>query len=577
MTCLPQFRTPMTIVHTHKNGTKDTYLRQEELGHGGFAIVYRVIDQRTNQEYALKVISKERYEGPKGKKSLEKLNNEISIQRMVNHPNIVKSYGSFSDEFNYYILLEYCPGKTVYDILLSSENGHLDEAETRKILQDVIRAVIYLHRKHIIHRDLKLENYMIGVDGSVKIADFGISVVLKHDDEKRFSLVGTPNYLSPEVLQKVNKGYGYEVDIWSIGVCAFMMLTGHPPFEGYVKRITFEHIKNCDYHFPPNIQISESAKDFVRTILKIDPNRRPTVIDLANHPFMTTFSTEIVHLYKPSSSSNSFFDNSFNQFGTKTNNISKPRIPLPPTSTKRTNFISNVPTSVKPRFPYQSTTTTTTTSNYITSKFTDDTKDNKFNESIKSFTIPNCFVSRLTFHDRQLGYLLENGIVGVCMNDHSRIVMDPNEKFVQYYRNYSSFPEVINLEKEEESIDSVNEDLHKKISLVQRISRILKTNKQYYQIDAGYVDSFLPLKNVKYFLNKNNTILFKFDDKNVQVNFNDHSKLVIFHDTQKMCIVKSMKDKCRLMNVNNVLLQSPSSYEFQKYMKAKELLSDLKT
>lgn len=560
MICSPQFRVPMTIVYDHDDGTSDTYIRKEELGHGGFAIVYRVVQQGTNQEYAMKVISKERYNGPKGAKSFEKLKNEILIQKTVNHPNIVRSYGSFSDVFNYYIILEYCPGKTVHDLLLNSEKGYLSEAETRKILQDVIRAVVYLHRKHIIHRDLKLENYMIGSDGNVKIADFGISVILKHDDEKRFSIVGTPNYLSPEALQKVNKGYSYEVDIWSIGVSAFAMLTGHPPFEGGRKSITFERIKNLEYHFPSYIPISGTAKDFIRTILKIDPNRRPTAIDLANHPFMMIFNQGLVHLYRPSDDNENTTTTTFTT-----------------TTTTRMNFNSNIPGPVRPRIPLPPTST-----KYVSHAAQNDDdddfdfKNNETNEDTKSFTIPKTFVSRVTFHDGNLGYLLENGIVGACFNDHSRIVMDPTEKFIQYYNNVDSFPEVFDLEKEEEtSEENIDKRLQRKISLLKRFSRSLKKSKLYYQASNENLDEFLPFPNVKSFVNKDNTLLFKFNDNNVQVNFNDHMKLIIFTSNKEMCLVRSIKDKCSLLKIDNVVSKHAHNDEYKKYMKAREMLNQI--
>lgn len=164
----------------------------------------------------------------------------------------------------------------------------MTEQETKKILKDVVNGVEYLHKNHIIHRDLKLTNYMIGSDGKVKLADFGLSTILNHDDEKRYTICGTPAYTSPELLQDINKGHSYEVDVWAIGVSAFTMLTGHHPFEGKKKSITFENIKNCDYDFPPNVTISLNARDFITTIFKVDPKWRPSASELMKHPFLTT-------------------------------------------------------------------------------------------------------------------------------------------------------------------------------------------------------------------------------------------------------------------------------------------------
>ena len=165
-----QFYVPGTITYNREDGTKNIFVCHEKLGHGGFAAVYRVTIQNTNKAYAIKVIPKERFESAKGKISIEKWKNEIKIQKNLFHQNVVKSKISFSDDFNYYIALEYCPGKSIREYLRNSENGRLSEPETRKILNDVIEGLIFLHNHQIIHHDLKLENFLIGADGKVKIA-----------------------------------------------------------------------------------------------------------------------------------------------------------------------------------------------------------------------------------------------------------------------------------------------------------------------------------------------------------------------------------------------------------------------
>lgn len=612
--CLPQFHVPMTIIYTHEDGSKDIFLRKEELGHGGFAVVYRVTHQTTGKDYAMKVLSKEKYEGPKGKKSLEKLKNEILIQKSLNHPNIVRSYYAFTDAFNYYIVLEYCPGKTVRDLLKNSENGYLSEPETRKILRDVIRGLVYLHDNHIIHRDLKLENYMIGSDGKVKIADFGLSVILKNEDDKRYSICGTPNYLSPELLQRVNKGHSYEVDIWTIGVSAFAMLTGHPPFEGGRKKITYENIKNCDYHFPPSIPISPLAKDFIRTILKINPEKRPTAIDLANHPFLTTFDFEPVPPFPIGNENENGNGNEINspekyqnQVYPKVNfNINsyrpRPNVPLPsPKSNVHTNFRThNVPNEeqeyerIVNKYLHNNNNNRHDHINHYdlyhynnhnnhhlhhkNTKFGAN-ENNELNfekREEKEFTIPKHFVSRFCFHHDDLGYLLSDGTVGACFKDRSRIVMDPKEEFAQYYKIYDSPAEVIHiqdyLEKEHEGhIDR----LTRKIYLVTRFAKSLKkTSSLYTLLDEDY-DPSIPLLHVKYFLNKDKAILFRLNDKDLQVNFCDHKKLIIFWNTKQMCLVRSITQKCSLLDLNEVINLNSNNDELKRFMVAKEMLAEL--
>ncbi|KAK8845792.1 hypothetical protein M9Y10_020713 [Tritrichomonas musculus] len=287
---------PETIVYTHENGLKEVYIRHEELGRGKFATVYRVTVQGSSKVYAMKIISK-KFASSQGKLFLKDLKNEFIIQKKLNHPNIVRLKEYFSDEINYYVVLEYCPGKSIREYLKRSEKGYLSEPETRKILRDVIRGLVFLHSSNVIHHDLKIENFVIGLKGRVKIADFGLARILENEDDKQFLVAGTTYYLAPEIIQK--EPHSYEVDIWAMGVAAFIMLTGKPPFDGIKKENVYEKILDCDFHFPSNINISEEAKNFVTSILKIDPSKRPTAFDLFDHPFLTKIDHEKVELYNP--------------------------------------------------------------------------------------------------------------------------------------------------------------------------------------------------------------------------------------------------------------------------------------
>lgn len=500
-----QVHVPNTIIYKH-DGTEDSFIRQEPLGHGSFGIVFRATYTKTNEDYAIKVLPKDRYEGPKNEKRLEKLKREFNIQKKLNHPNIVKAYYMFSDKYNYYILLEYCPGGTIRDLIKDNKNPYLNEQETRKILIDVVNGVIYLHKNHIIHRDLKLTNYMIGSDGKVKLADFGLSNLLKKDDEKRYTICGTPAYTSPELLQDINEGYGYEVDVWAIGVSAFTMLTGHHPFEGKKKSITFENIKNCDYDFPQNIKISLNAKDFIMTIFKVDPKWRPSAAELMKHPFLTSIDDKTTQ--------------------------------------------SNIPNQVRPR----------------------EILDQEFK---KDFMIPKFLLSEYLFHEKDLCYILLDGTVGICFEDKSRIIMDPNEKFIQYYKNYNSYPKLIDLDAYLNKTNQIKKvKFNRKIKLVKKIAKKLKKTKSFELQDENY-DSSVPLHHVKYFLNKDGSFIFRFNDKNTQVNFVDDEKLIIFTDNKKMCLVKNMTDECKLLSLEKVSKMPENCNEHKKLLVAQELLSEL--
>ena len=364
---------PLTITRKHSNGTIDVYRRYEELGHGGFATVYRVTNE-DGQDFALKATSRERLKKPK---VMQKHRSEVAIQRSLNHPNILKFYDFFEDSHHTYMVLELCTGRSVRDLV--KRKGHLSETQTAEILRDVLEGLCYLHDNRIIHRDLKLENFLIGGDGKVRISDFGLSAKLDYDDERKFTVCGTPNYLSPELLLAASKGHSYEVDIWAIGVCAFAMLTGHPPFETRHTKLTYEHIKNCQYSFPPELRLSSTAKDFIRKILQIQPEKRPSAYELQQHPFITREVPEPVI----------------------------ERQPLAPRRPVRANENLQEQLALDPKLEIRE-------------------------------PMPTYCVSRFCDHSEKygLGYLLMDGTVGACFNDYTRMVMDPFEEFIQYWESY---------------------------------------------------------------------------------------------------------------------------------------------
>lgn len=546
-----QSHVPPVVVNNQEDGTQNVFVLNEELGHGSFATVYRVIHQKTSMTYAMKVLSKEQYS--KSRKSAEKLKNEIEIQNTVDHPNIVGSKFSFSDQHNHYLILEYCPGKTIREYL---RHGRIKESETRKILKDVIQGVAYLHDHQITHYDLKLENFIIDSSGNVKIADFGLSVFQKNEEGKKYSICGTPNYLCPEVLSKESREESSKVDIWTIGVSAFIMLTGKGPFEGATREMTFENIRKGEFDFPQEISISEEAKDFIKTILQADPRKRPTAKELLNHPFLTKIDNETVNLYR---SNNLPQLNRSPRVSQKVQNAKK-CLPQITTNSPRQAIVKpvisprqvNLKASVSPR-------------NDNNRKSTVKNSDQK-----KSFNIPNNFISRACFYKDDLGYLLGDGTVGMCFKDRSCIVMDPNEQFVQIYKNqYSNVPEVVQL------FETNGENELKNVSLVKKMAKSFKKIRFSYDQPSDDYEPSTPLHFVRCFVKNDDCVLFKFNDKNLQVNFNDHMKLIIFWNTKKMCFFRSIKEKSVLLDLKSVASMNSNSEELKKFKNAKILLSNL--
>ena len=604
---------PLTISRKREFGSATTYKRHEELGRGGFAAVYRVTNQATNEEFALKAVPKERVEKPK---SLEKLKCEIAIQRSLNHPNVLKSYDNFEDFQNYYIVLEYAPNGSVKDMVKKA--GHLSEYETARILREVMSGLCYLHDNRIIHRDLKLENFLIGKDGKIKIADFGLSTRLDYDDERKYTVCGTPNYLSPELLTNSSKGHSYEVDIWTIGVCAFAMLTGKPPFETAHRKLTYEHIKNCKYSFPSDIPLSAAARDFIKVILQIKPERRPNAQDVALHPFLTQLPSKYkrvppvvpalptvpenrpVYEFKkytpgydpkrpydyqngikrntPENNQNGYRRNyqdnvqngikkstpENNQNGVKRQTPELNPIPIKKVVLKNhhegnninNNNNINVGSSPVGSSPRQ---------NAASPRNVDNHQQGNGNSDFA--TMPKNCVSRFCDHSDKygLGYMLIDGTIGACFNDWSRMVMDPHETFVQYWESYqTSTPEIMDPKSGSQS---------KKLALIRRFAESLKKTKSMFDLPSKKYNPNSTLRHVKYWMRNDEATLFRMDDRNIQVNFNDRTKLVIFWNNKKMMMVHSIKEPGKLLPLTYVNSQQPNSDERKRYNVARSMLA----
>ena len=146
-----------------------------------------------------------------------------------------------------------------------------------------------MHKHRVIHRDLKLGNLFINERMELKLGDFGLATKLDFDGERKRTICGTPNYIAPEVLSG-KEGHSYEVDVWSLGVIIYTLIIGKPPFETSDVKKTYDRIKKNLYNFPDQVAISDHARNLISSILMGDPSKRPTLNEVAAHPFLA-FST----------------------------------------------------------------------------------------------------------------------------------------------------------------------------------------------------------------------------------------------------------------------------------------------
>ncbi|XP_061382723.1 serine/threonine-protein kinase polo isoform X3 [Danaus plexippus] len=263
----------------HDPQTNSTYQRLRFFGKGGFAKCYEIQDIATNQIYAGKIVSKKLMVKSSQK---EKMSQEISIHRSLQHKHVVGFHSFFEDSLNIYIVLELCKRRSMME--LHKRRKAITEPETRFYMHQILLGVQYLHSRRIIHRDLKLGNLFLDDDLHVKIGDFGLAAKIEYEGERKRTLCGTPNYIAPEILTR--DGHSFEVDIWSLGCIMYTLMVGRPPFETSTLRDTYKRIKQCEYRIPSSLR--KPAISMIGLQLQAKPSQRPSVDKLLQHEFFSS-------------------------------------------------------------------------------------------------------------------------------------------------------------------------------------------------------------------------------------------------------------------------------------------------
>jgi len=263
-----------------KGCVDDFYKFGREIGKGGFSIVYEAVKKETGERFAIKRIQKNE-EGV----DIDLLKREIYIMKKVDHPNILKLFDVYEDEDYFFLVLELVEGSELFDKIV--DLGNYSEKDAANIVNQIVRAVDYLHSHGIVHRDLKPENLLSAGEGEnevVKVADFGFAK--NFGEEKLVTSCGSPGYVAPEVLTEDT--YTNEVDMWSVGVIIYILLSGYPPFYDESPPKIFKKITEVKYDFddPAWDDISETAKDLIRRLLVKDPAERLSAKSTLDHPWL---------------------------------------------------------------------------------------------------------------------------------------------------------------------------------------------------------------------------------------------------------------------------------------------------
>ncbi|KAI9374273.1 kinase-like domain-containing protein [Aspergillus egyptiacus] len=277
-----------------KKGVRD-FSFGHTLGEGSYSTVVLGTDRQTLKEYAIKILDKRHIIKEKKVKyvNIEK----DTLNRLTDHPGVVRLYYTFQDERSLYFVLDLCKGGELLGVLKRMTT--FDEECTKFYGAQILDAIDYMHKRGVIHRDLKPENVLLDNQMHIKITDFGTAKILKRqqstqntsglpplesevpEEERASSFVGTAEYVSPELL--TDKNACKASDLWAFGCIIYQLLAGRPPFKAGNEYQTFQKIVALDYEFP--LGFPSVARDLVERLLVLDPARRLPIEHIKNHEF----------------------------------------------------------------------------------------------------------------------------------------------------------------------------------------------------------------------------------------------------------------------------------------------------
>ncbi len=251
----------------------------DKIGHGAFGDLYLAHHKTDNKPYAIKHISKQRVVNEGCPLSI--IYQEISIQLMLNHPNIVRLYSYYENQRDIYLIEEYLPNGTLFTKI--HKNKHLNEKESFHYFIQMTNAITFLHENDFVHRDIKPENILLDENNNIKLCDFGWCVSL-HQNEKRTTFCGTFEYMAPEIVCEEN--YDAAVDIWALGILLYEMLHGYSPFRSLEQndeeeyKGIFRNILKMEYTINEKLNISKECVQLIKLLLEGDSGERISAMEI---------------------------------------------------------------------------------------------------------------------------------------------------------------------------------------------------------------------------------------------------------------------------------------------------------
>lgn len=259
----------------------------EPIGQGSFGQVIKCMHRPSGMFFACKVINIAQIQ--QDEKTYENFKNELTANSQMVHPGIVRLFDVQCDQQNIYLILELCPGGTL-ESLVRSNNG-LTEEQALCFFTQIMKTIEYIHSQSYAHRDVTLNNILIGADGRAKLTDFGLCK-RRPLSSLCTTMCGTFVYVSPEIITQQQYD-AFKVDIWSAGICLYSMVSNHLPWilddSTPTEMIMDETAKQiCSGEIIYDESMSEELRDLLSSMLRLDPNERPSPSDIMTHPWFNS-------------------------------------------------------------------------------------------------------------------------------------------------------------------------------------------------------------------------------------------------------------------------------------------------
>ncbi|XP_051969409.1 serine/threonine-protein kinase 17A [Xyrauchen texanus] len=264
----------------------------KELGRGKFAVVRKCVEKSTGKEYAAKYMRKRR----KGQDCTSEIIHEIAVLELAEAcPRVVNLHEVYEMASEMVLVLEYAAGGEIFNQCVAERDEAFKEEDVKRLMRQIIEGVAFFHRNNVVHLDLKPQNILLTSEsplGDIKIVDFGLSRLVSSSQEIR-EIIGTPEYVAPEVLNY--EPISTATDMWSIGVLAYVMLTGISPFLGDDKQETFLNISQISVSYTEEEleHLDRAAIHFIKSLLIKEPENRATAENCLKHQWLQTKEEEV--------------------------------------------------------------------------------------------------------------------------------------------------------------------------------------------------------------------------------------------------------------------------------------------